>query len=359
MATETKDSSFQEIKRLGKLSNDGVFIFNVAEKRFVFLNPHMGRILEIDKKLLTDESEVVLHSIPAEELEYLQLRFMELHDLGAVEDVQFRVVQNNVQKFLACSAYLASDKRSVVGFLKDVTTAKQHEEYLVNYGARKDALLDMVAQNLTTPLNLSMFTVDLIEKAIKEKKYHKLNTHIQLMREVTTESIRVIDKFLQEEHLASPKLDPKKSRFDVISKIVIVLEKLRETTPDRQFKVDAHLKHLFIEADELKFFQIIHNLLSNSIKFTKPHGVIEVVVRDYKTKVELIFKDHGIGIPDDLKPFIFEKKTRAARPGLNGEISNGIGLYVVKQLTEMLNGKIRFESEQNKGTRFFLELPRR
>lgn len=358
MASENKDSSFQEIKRLGKISNDGVFIFNIAEKRFVFLNRPMVRILEIDKKLLLEESEVVLHAVPVEEMEYLELRFTELLDLGAVEDVQIRLRLSKVQKYLSCSAYVASDKKSIIGFLRDVTTARQHEEYLVNYGARKDALLDMIAQNLSTPLNLSKFTVDLIEKAIKEKKYHKLNAHIRLMREVTSESIKVIDKLLQEEHLASPRLNPKVSRFDIISKIMIVVEKIKETNPDRQYRLDTDVKHLFIETDDLKFFQIIHNLLSNSIKFSKPSGIIQVVVRNHKTKVDIMVKDEGIGIPADLQPFIFEKNTRAARPGLNGEISNGIGLYVVKQLTNMLKGKIHFESEENKGTSFFLELPK-
>jgi len=357
MATENKDS-FLEIKRLGKVSNDGVFVLSIAEKRFAFLNPPMVKILEIDKKLLMEEAQVVLHSIPVEEMDYLELRFAELMDLGASEEVEIRVVQNNVQKFLSCSAYLSSDKKSVIGFLKDVTTAKKHEEYLVNYGARKDAILDMVAQNLSTPLNLSKFTVDLIEKAIQQKKYHKLNAHITLMREVTSESIKVIDKFLQEEHLESPRLNPKVNRFDIISKIVIVMEKLKETNPDKQFRLDTKAKHLFIENDEVKFFQIIHNLLSNSVKFAKPHSNIEVVVRDHKAKVEVVIKDEGIGIPEDLKPFIFEKKSRASRPGLNGEISNGIGLYVVKQLTEMLGGNIYFDSKENKGTRFTLELPK-
>jgi len=113
MATENKDS-FLEIKRLGKVSNDGVFVLSIAEKRFAFLNPPMVKILEIDKKLLMEEAQVVLHSIPVEEMDYLELRFAELMDLGASEEVEIRVVQNNVQKFLSCSAYLSSDKKSVI-----------------------------------------------------------------------------------------------------------------------------------------------------------------------------------------------------------------------------------------------------
>ena len=83
-----------------------------------------------------------------------------------------------------------------------------------------------------------------------------------------------------------------------------------------------------------------------------------MTVREEKSKVQVIVEDDGVGIPDDIKPYVFDKKTRAARPGLKGEISNGIGLYVVKQLVQQLNGTISFISKENEGTRFTLELPR-
>ena len=358
MGFDRDESSFQEIKRVGKLSDQGVFIFNVADKNFSFANAAMVRILEIDKKLLMEEPGIALHSVSPNDIDYLKLRFAEVLDYGSVEDVQVRIRQNNVEKILSGSAYLSHDKRSVIGFLKDVSNARKHEDYLVNYGARKDTLLDMVAQNLSTPLNLSNFTVGLIEKAVKEKKYHKLNAHIRLMREVTSESIRVIDKFLQEEHLDSPNVNPTITRFNVVEKILVVFEKLKEVHGDRQFKFNTPVKHLFIDTDDMKFFQIVHNLLSNAIKFTRSNGIVELTLRNFKSKIQVIVKDDGIGIPEPLQPYIFEKHTRAARPGLNGEISNGIGLYIIKELTESLKGTITFESRENKGSVFTLELPK-
>lgn len=358
MAVENNDLSFVEIKRIGKLTSDGVFIYNISNKRFTYLNPAFINIVEINKKLLMEEPGIIAHSLPEADSEYLLSRYSEVLDKGRVEDVQIRLRQSNAEKILSCNAYLSSEYDHIVGFLSDITKPRQHEDYLVNFGARKDVLLDMVSQNLSTPLNLSKFTVDLIEKAVHEKKYNKLNAHIQLMREVTTECIRIIDKFLQEEHLESPKVDTKVNRFDVIEKVMVLLDKLKEANPDKNFTLKAEMKHLFINADMTKFFQIVHNVISNSIKFTQPNGHIEVTVRESKAMVQLIIIDDGIGIPDDIKPFIFEKKSRAARPGLKGEISNGIGLYVVKELTELLNGKVSFESKENKGTRFTVDLPK-
>lgn len=358
MAFENNGSLFPEIRRVGRLSNEGIFIFRIADRRFVFLNASLSRILEIDKKLLIEEPDIALRTVPEEDRDYLRLRFTEMLNHGSVEDVQVRIRPSNVAKTLSVNGYMASDKLHVIGFVKDISITRQYEEYLVNYGARKDAILDMVAQNLSTPLNLSKFTVDLIEKAVKEQKYHKLNSHIRLMREVTSESITVIDKLLQDEHLASPAVDAKMTRFDLISKILVVLGKLKEAHADKQFKVTTDVKHIFVETDDIKFFQIVHNLLSNAIKFTRSNGVIETIVKTFESSVQIIVKDNGVGIPNELQHFIFEKDTRAARPGLKDEISNGIGLYVVKQLAEMLGGDITFRSKEGEGTEFTLTLPR-
>lgn len=358
MKPDNSAPTFSDIRQIGELSDSGIFIYDLAEKRLVYMNKALVTILEINRKLLREETDVVINSIDEGDRDYLKLRFSEMLQKGSAEDVQMRITRKEVQKNLSVSAYLVADKTCVIGFVRDISKIRQHEEYLINFGARKDALLDSVSQNLSTPLNMSKFMVDLIEKAVKEEKYDKLRTHVKVMREVTSESIRIIDKFLQEEHLESPRVDPKANRFDAMGKILIVLDKLREANPGKQFKIRAASRHLMINADEVKFFQIIHNLISNSIKFTKADGLIEVSIKEFENHIEIVVSDDGIGIPEKLLPFIFEKNTRAARKGLRGEVSNGIGLYVVNQLTSLLNGSISCESSENSGTKFTLTLPK-
>jgi two-component system sensor histidine kinase VicK len=358
MAIETKNLPFEEIQRIGKLSSDGVFIYHYKEGRFLFYNAALVKILEINKKLLNEDPSLILKCFIEQDREYIKLQFAELLQREFLEEVQLRLVQNKYEKILSCSCYLTADKAKVIGFVKDISKPKQHEDYLINYGAKKDAILDMVSQRLSTPLNLSKFTVDLIEKAVREKKYDKLNSHIQIIREVTGDCIEFIGDFMKEEHMVSPGIHLKTNRFDALSKIFIVLEKLRESNSDKQFKIQTKSKHIFMNGDEVKFFQIIHNILSNAIKFTHPNGKIETIIKNYRSRLEVTIKDDGIGIPESLQPYIFDKNTRAARLGLKGEKSNGIGLYVSSKLTELLGGKITFESKENKGTKFTLVLPK-
>jgi two-component system sensor histidine kinase VicK len=358
MAIETRNLPAEDIQRIGKLSSDGVFIFDLQSKQFAFLNAAILKILEINKKVLSQEPDLILQAIIDQDRDYVKMRFSELMDNESIEDLQVRLKQSTSEKVVSLNCYVTSDKLRIIGFVRDITKPKEHEDYLINYGARKDALLDSVSQRLSTPLNLSKFTVDLIEKAVTEKKYGKLNSHIKIIREVTGDCIRFISDFMREEHLVSPNIHTKTNRFDAMAKVLIVLEKLKASSPGKQFKFQTKTKHLFMNGDDVKFFQIVHNLLSNSIKFTEENGSIETTIKSYKSKFKLIVKDDGIGIPAELQPYIFEKNSRAARPGLKGEKSNGIGLYVVKRLTHLMGGKISFDSKENKGTRFVLELPR-
>jgi two-component system sensor histidine kinase VicK len=356
--SKKETSQYEILRAIGNLSSYGIFVYDIDAHKFVFFNAAFAQCFRVDQTQLLQDPTLILHRLQEVDQSYISQRYNHLLEHGAIEQLQIAVKQNNGEKILSCDAYFEKERKTVIGFVRDITTIREHEDYLVNFGARKDALLDMVAQNLSTPLNLSRFTVDLIDRAIKEKKYHKLNAHVKLIREVTSECMRIIDKFLQEEHLESPEVGVKKHRFDAMSKISVVLERLREANPDKQFRVTSDAEPLYINSDALKFFQIVHNVYSNAIKFTKPNGQIDTHVAEIEGAVVITISDNGIGIPSDIRSFIFERKTRAARPGLKGEISNGIGLYVVKTLTEMLNGTISFESAENQGTTFTLRIPR-
>jgi two-component system sensor histidine kinase VicK len=85
---------------------------------------------------------------------------------------------------------------------------------------------------------------------------------------------------------------------------------------------------------------------------------VKVKLEETEDYFTLIVEDDGIGIPRHLQPLIFHKYTPAGRTGLQGEKSLGVGLSIVKTLVELMKGTIRFESEENKGTTFFVTFPK-
>lgn len=111
-----------------------------------------------------------------------------------------------------------------------------------------------------------------------------------------------------------------------------------------------------IYADMNRIIQIITNLLSNSIKYTRPRGDIDLSVEIKEDRVNLTVKDTGIGIPKDQLKNIFEIFSQVELKNYNGQFGLGIGLSLVKELVEM--HKIEGNSKgKGKGSEFVLTLP--
>jgi signal transduction histidine kinase len=106
-----------------------------------------------------------------------------------------------------------------------------------------------------------------------------------------------------------------------------------------------------------RFHRIMTNLLSNAVKFTPTHGTISIKVREGKKDLHVEVTDEGIGIPEKIRPLLFDRFSKARRKGLKGEKSTGLGLSICRQLVEQHGGSINVDSEEQKGTTFHIRLP--
>jgi two-component system phosphate regulon sensor histidine kinase PhoR len=103
---------------------------------------------------------------------------------------------------------------------------------------------------------------------------------------------------------------------------------------------------------------IFLNILHNAIKYSNKNGHIKLTADCIsEDKWRIIISDEGIGIPESQKSQIFSRLFRADNAKNCQPDGNGLGLYVVKKLTELMKGYVWFESIENKGTTFFVELP--
>jgi two-component system sensor histidine kinase VicK len=219
-------------------------------------------------------------------------------------------------------------------------------------------LLEMVNHNLTGPLEVTRNIVESLENAARSKDDTNINAHIHLIKENTRHCIELVNDFLEEEHLVSEHIYTKKNRFEVTEKIDTVLERYRKSYPEYNFIVQKNFDKLYISNDDVKFLQVFNNLLSNAIKWSRAESTIEIRLHEHEDMFTLAVKDHGIGIPNHFKMSVFQKNTPAARDGLRGEKSIGLGLYIVKKLVTLMEGTISFESKENEGSTFIVNLPR-
>ena len=112
-----------------------------------------------------------------------------------------------------------------------------------------------------------------------------------------------------------------------------------------------------IDADPALFHQAIYNLVENAIKYTSEGGQVVVRVRVMETDLLFEIQDNGIGIAPDDMARLFEKFYRGKAREARTRVGTGLGLAIVRSIAERHDGRVWVESEEGKGSTFFLRIP--
>ncbi len=121
------------------------------------------------------------------------------------------------------------------------------------------------------------------------------------------------------------------------------------------FQVET-MPELTIEGDDIQLSQLVFNLIENAVKFTRPAGVVTIVLQATGTHVRLTVTDTGIGIARADLPHVFERFYRAD-PSRSGRGGAGLGLAICRAIAEAHAGRIGIESLLGQGTCVWVELP--
>ncbi len=125
----------------------------------------------------------------------------------------------------------------------------------------------------------------------------------------------------------------------------------------KNLKIELYLCDCQVRADSSKFKQILYNILSNAIKFTPEYGKIKIHSEFIDQHLKIKVEDTGIGIAEKDRDKIFVKFKQLESSYARKQDGTGLGLSLTKKLIELHNGYINFESELDKGTKFWFVLP--
>ncbi|PIR73884.1 MAG: hypothetical protein COU40_00080 [Candidatus Moranbacteria bacterium CG10_big_fil_rev_8_21_14_0_10_35_21] len=122
-----------------------------------------------------------------------------------------------------------------------------------------------------------------------------------------------------------------------------------------EFQKNPSLPEFISDREKLK--TIVENLLSNSLKYTPDKGKIVIKIENDEQEIIFSIRDNGVGIPSNQQAQIFTKFFRSDNAVKYQTGGTGLGLFIAKEIINKMNGKIWFESEENKGTIFTFSLP--
>lgn len=216
--------------------------------------------------------------------------------------------------------------------------------------AAKSRFLFSMSHDIRTPMNAIMGYTELMEKNIgnaeKEKDYlAKIHSSSKFL-------LDLINSILEMARIESGKetLNIKACNiFDVLDSLNSVFEKLAHEK-GLEYQCTTKIQHPYVYCDQIKFEEILLNVIGNSVKYTK-NGNISIHVEEVETgSFQYIIQDTGIGMSETYLPHAFEDFSREKSGTQTSIKGTGLGLSIVKSLVELMHGTIEISSQVNQGT---------
>jgi two-component system sensor histidine kinase VicK len=336
------------------------FALKLSDKQFIYLNPAFEKFFQI--KATEAMPEALIAMVHPEDKKFLASLYEKLKPGEFQDNVEFRMIlPGNKEHHLRLITYLKGDKESdgiLTGYLEDVTLFKAHEKKLDDLSNKKNAILNILSHDLAGPLGAIQNYTYLLSKKTAGFSDEQVAKMISGIEQIAKRSTTMIQQFIKNEFVESIGVDLFKTRVNLVEKIGFFFTDYfgAQDIVDKNFEFTSSSPIMFAEIDEPKFMQVINNLISNALKFTPEGGTISLNLEEKEQTILISVSDTGIGIPKEYQPVLFDKFSKARRPGLRGEPTIGLGMSIIKTIVEWHQGKIWFESEEQKGTTFYIEI---
>lgn len=172
---------------------------------------------------------------------------------------------------------------------------------------------------------------------------------------------RLVDEILNLSRIEGGHLAVKSEYFDFILFLDEFLSESKLLMDRRNIDIDKHpyVSQLDIESDKYLMRNIIQSIISNAIEYTPDCGKVTIGVEDCGDTFQLTVSDTGVGIPKEDHGHLFTQFARGSNASNIKAEGTGLGLFIAKQSVDLLRGKIWYESEEGKGTIFYVTLPKR
>lgn len=224
----------------------------------------------------------------------------------------------------------------------------------------KTLFLSSMSHDIRTPMNAVLGMTDIARRNINDPECVS-----ECLNKVTVAGnhlLTLINDILDISKVESGRMKLSPSSFSIERAISGVEDMIRPLLLEKRLDFTGtytDIPHKYIVADELRLNQIIINLLTNSVKYTKPGGKISFTVRedavpdnDSLTRLVLVVEDNGIGMSQEFQKTMYDSFSRATNSQINKIQGSGLGLAIVRQMVDLMGGAITCDSKPGRGTKF-------
>jgi len=272
--------------------------------------------------------------------------------LGTIKDITEETMNRN--KLVKDKITMETLNEQLTNIQEDL---EQQNKEIMDLSRQKEMFLMNMSHEIRTPLNGMLGLTDILLNSNLNKEKNK--EYLEMLQSSMGTLNGILNDVLDFSKLQLGKFKITKKRFN-LNKLVKECENLYKTKVlqedlDLIVEVDKNIPNYLI-GDDLRINQILNNLMSNAIKFTKK-GYIKLEVKTEKQT--LVFKviDTGKGIKEDLQETLFEAFTQGDNSNTKKYQGTGLGMTITKQLLGLMEGDITFTSKEGEGSIFTVKLP--
>ena len=228
--------------------------------------------------------------------------------------------------------------------------------------AKSEFLSDM-SHDIRTPMNAIIGLINLLEKDQDNKeRFHK---HLRDLKLSSEHLLELINNVLDMSRIESGKTELDLEEFNIRTLLEEVnsVYRTQAALKGLQVKEEVVVPEKRYEGDPVRVKKVLLNLLSNAVKYTPEGGQVHLSSRSlgiaangYET-LEFKIEDNGYGMSKEFVDIIFQPFSREKNTTISGISGTGLGMAIVKNLVELMNGNVYVESEPGKGSTFMVQIP--
>lgn len=349
---ETQETMDAERRRLDSVlthMSDGV-IGTDRRGNIILINDTALNLLRIDSEDVINQSILELLNLSEgytfrdllEVQEDILLDFSEEFDETSLIRAEFSMIRRE-------SGFISG----LVCVLHDVTKKEKDEE-------ERRQFVSNVSHELRTPLtSMKSYIEALLDGAWQDPEVAP--QFLKVTQEETNRMIRMINDLLQLSRMDANKIELQKELVNLNELFDYVLDRfdmvIKDSNQDYVIKREFTQRGIWVDIDTDRMIQVLDNILNNAIKYSPDGGTITCRLLETHKNVVLSISDEGLGIPKQNLGRVFDRFFRVDKARSRAMGGSGLGLAISKESIKAHGGNIWAESEENKGSTFFISLP--
>ncbi len=216
--------------------------------------------------------------------------------------------------------------------------------------------VSMVSHQFRTPLSIVDSSAQRMIRRGKDMSEEEIRERAGKIRMAILRLTRLVSSTLNATKLDAGEIDFAVRRCDLGKLIVEACDRQKETTPNRQFRIELDQLSDWVSCDPLLIEQVVANLISNAVKYSSPPEPIDIRADVDERWIEIKVSDRGVGFPEDERDNLFDRFFRAKTAvGVEG---TGIGLHVARTIARMHGGDVAAFQREGGGSTFVLRIPK-